>query len=277
MRQSDQQPELHFTEHGAGSPTLLLLHGVTRCGADWDPFLSELSSYRSLALDHRGHGNSGRAGSYLVNDYVADAVRFLREQLSEPVIVIGHSLGAMVAAAVAAEMLQQVRGIVLEDPPFHSMGSRIEGTAWQVQFIGMQKAARMGGSIEQIADHLAAIRLPQADGNYKRLGELRDRDSLLWSAACLSRLDPEVLIPIIEGRWLEGYEVTNILNRIGCPSLLLQADPGCGGAWTDADAELAAELITGCQHLRFPGFGHQLHRECRQSMGQAVREFITGL
>jgi pimeloyl-ACP methyl ester carboxylesterase len=260
-------------ERGAG-PTLLLLHGVTRCGEDWQPLMSALGArWKVIALDQRGHGDSPRGGDYFVAEHVADAVRLVRDELATPLVIFGHSLGAMVAAAVAAELPQQVRGIVLEDPPFHTMGNRIAGSLWQSQFIGMRDAARRGGGIDEITDALAEIRLPRDDGGYKRLGEVRDRASLQWSALCLSRIDPEVLTPVIEGRWLDGYDMHAVFSRIHCPTLLLQADPGAGGALTDTDAEAACAAITSCQLIRFSGCGHQLHRDRPAEVLQAFDEF----
>lgn len=270
-------PGLQRADHGDGPP-LLLLHGVTRCGADWDGLIPALvADWKVIALDQRGHGNSPRAESYLVTDYVADAVRFVHEEITEPVVLFGHSLGAMVAAAVAAELPDRVRGIILEDPPFNTMGNRIAGSAWQAQFLGMREAARKRGSMEEITDTLADIRLPAADGGFTRLGDLRDRASLAWSAQCLSQLDPEVLTPVIEGRWLEGYDFTGILCRVRCPSLLLQADPESGGALTDADAGTLLSALPSCLRVRFPGAGHQLHRDRTEAVLQSLRHFATAL
>lgn len=266
---------LQRTNSGDG-PVLLLLHGVTRCGADWEPLLSALTEdWTVIALDQRGHGDSDRAAGYLVTDYTADAVRFVREEIAGPLVLFGHSLGAMVAAAVAAELQDQVRAIFLEDPPFHTMGNRIAGTAWQAQFLGMREAARKGGSTEEITDVLAEIRLPSAGGGFKRLGDLRDRASLAWSAQCLSQLDPEVLTPVIEGRWLDGYAFPEVLSRVRCPALLLQADPGAGGTLTDADAETVVEVIPDCRHVRFPGCGHNLHRDQPGIVLRAFAYFAT--
>ncbi|MDA7905192.1 alpha/beta hydrolase [Rhodopirellula sp.] len=260
-------------ERGAG-PTLLLLHGVTRCGEDWQPLMPTLAaSWKVIALDQRGHGESPRGGDYLVDDYVADAVRIIRDELATPLVIFGHSLGAMVAAAVAAELPQQVRGIVLEDPPFHMMGNRIAGSLWQSQFIGMREAARRGGGIDEITDALAEIRLPRDDGGYKRLGEVRDRASLQWSAQCLSQIDPAVLTPVIEGRWLDGYDMPAVFSRIQCPTLLLQADPRAGGALIDTDAEVASAAITSCQLVRFSGCGHQLHRDRPEDVLETFAKF----
>ena len=268
---------LHRTGSGSG-PVLLLLHGVTRCGADWEPLLPALTeNWTVIALDQRGHGASPHADRYLVTDYVADAVRFVREETAGSVVIFGHSLGAMVAAAVAAELPERVGGIILEDPPFHTMGNRIADTAWQAQFIGMRAAAEAGGSREAIADALVDIRLPISGGGFKRLGDLRDRASLAWSAQCLSQLDPEVLTPVIEGRWLDGYDFPDALSRVRCPTLLLQADPSAGGALTDADAESLKSIISTCQQVRFPGCGHSLHRDHPESVLRAVADFAASL
>ena len=266
---------LHRTTGGAG-PGLLMLHGVTRCGADWEPLLPALAAHwKVIALDQRGHGTSPRAESYLVTDYIADALRFVQEETAAPVVLFGHSLGAMVAAAVAVELPDQVRGIILEDPPFHTMGNRIAGSAWQAQFTGMREAARKRGTIETIADALADIRLPASGGGFKRLGEMRDRASLAWSAECLSQLDPEVLTPVINGRWLDGHDVAAVLSSVRCPVLLLQADPTAGGALTDADADAAESALPSCQRVRFPGIGHQLHRERPLEVLEVVQDFAT--
>ncbi len=273
-----EKPELRLVASAEGNdePTLLLLHGVTRCGNDWQPLMPALkATWRVVSLDQRGHGESPRGASYLVTDYVADAVRFVRDELATPLVILGHSLGAMVAAAVAAKLPQLVRGIVLEDPPFHTMGNRIAGTAWQTQFIGMQEIARRGGSVDEITDALAELRLPSDDGGWKRLGDLRDRVSLRWSAQCLSRLDPEVLTPVIEGRWLTGYDLPTVFSRIRCPTLLLQADPGAGGALTDADSDAALAALSSCRHVRFPGCSHQLHRDHPEEVRQALADFAA--
>ncbi len=275
MNEAPSTTTLHRTTCGSG-PVLLLLHGVTRCGADWEPLFAALAKdWTIISLDQRGHGTSPRAGSYLVTDYVADVVRFVQEETADPVVIFGHSLGAMVAAVVAAELPDRVRGIILEDPPFHTMGNRVAGSAWQAQFTGMREAARKCGSVEEITDTIADIRLPASGGAFKRLGELRDRASLAWSAQCLSQLDPEVLTPVIEGRWLDGYDFPSLLSRVRCPTLLLQADPSAGGALTDADTESLKSIVSDCQHVRFPGCGHNLHRDRPESVLRAFADFAA--
>jgi pimeloyl-ACP methyl ester carboxylesterase len=275
-RHTSTQPTLRILEGPRAGPATLLLHGVTRRAEDFQPLWDDLSpGHRLIAPDQRGHGDSQRTASYLVTDYVADAVAIVRDQIAEPVFILGHSLGAMVAAAVAGEVPELVRGVVLEDPPFHTMGRNIHGTAWQAQFIGMRDAALRGGSVEELADMLADIRLPQRGGGFKRLGEMRDRANLLWSAQCLARLDPHVLTPVIEGRWLDGYDITGILAGIRCKTLVLQADPQAGGALVDSDAALCESTIATCRIVRFPGIGHLLHWQQPARIAGLVNELVS--
>ncbi len=272
----DGKPALRYAEGPAAGPTLLLLHGVTRCWRDWEPLLPELArEWRVIALDHRGHGGSDRAGSYRVMDYVSDAVQFVHAKIAAPLVILGHSLGAMVAAAVAAEVPQLARAVVLADPPFHTMGNRLAATAWHAQFTGTRDAVRGGGTIEELADALAEIRLPAPGGTFKRLGDLRDRAALLWGAECLAMVDPEVLTPLIEGCWLDGYDVAQVLSRVRCPVLLLQADPAAGGVMSDADSDEVVQALSSCHRVRFPGIGHQLHRDSPEAVLRALRGFLS--
>ncbi len=276
---SKTRPRLAFVKEDVGSDvTLLLLHGVTRRALDWLPVFQALSGVGNLyACDFRGHGGSDRASSYFVTDYADDAAAFLCAEIDGPVVLVGHSLGGMVAAAVAARLPERVRALVLEDPPFETMGAGIIGTAWQHQFIGMQSVVRKPSGHGEIAERLADVSIPQTDGTTKKLAELRSKSSLEWSAQCLENVDPEVFTPLIEGRWLHGYDRAGILGAIRCPSLLLQADPGSGGALTDTDAAEVAAAMPRCRHVRLHGTGHQLHRDHSEAFLSCLNEFTASL
>ncbi len=259
-RSTGGSPSLLLAEASGPASPLLLLHGLSRTHEDFATVSERLApSWRLVGIDHRGHGRSERAERYLVVDYVADAVRVLRDVLRSPVVILGHSLGAMVAAAVAAALPEFVRGLVLADPPFHTMGDRIAGTPWQAQFLGMRAVATDRGPIDAVAAATAEIRLPQPGGGTIRLGDIRDPAAIRWSAECLMALDPAVFTPVIEGHWLEDYDPFAIAGAIRCPIRLLQGDPAVGGTLTDADARRFSAAAERCTVERFSGTGHQLH------------------
>lgn len=260
-----------------GAP-LTLLHGVARRWTDFAPLLPELVAHHHVhALDFRGHGLSDRTdGGYLIADYTRDAtcwVEGLARRLGQPVIVYGHSLGAMVAAAVAAQASGAVRAIVLEDPPYHTMGTRIRQTPYYQQFIGMRELARRGGSTDELARGLAEIRVPTDKGEMP-LGGLRDEASLRQSAKCLSVTDAEVLTPIIEGRWFDDHEEAAIWGEVQCPTLLLQADILAGGALTDEDARRIETGIRRCTRVHLSGAGHLIHWQQSEAVLRLVNRFV---
>lgn len=273
-------PALHSIAGPQNGPVLLFLHGLGRFSEDYLDLATELSrSWLCVALDFRGHGSSGRAAEhYLVTDYVDDTLRLLQDRFAEPVVICGHSLGAMVALAAAARLPARVRGIILEDPPFHTMGQHIHQTAWATLFAGMQQVSRQGGSTEEMAEALGNIHLPSRRGNrFIKLRDLRSAASLTFSARCLRQADPSIFTAPISGQWLEGYDERQLFEAVRCPALLLQGDPETGAALTDEDAEAAEKLMPLCQRIRFPNTGHMVRAERPAEVLRLVEEFAAKL
>lgn len=119
---------LHYIEGPASGPPLVFLHGGTGHCQAWNHLLPELTQrWHVYALDLRGHGQSGwgkGAEAYHVSRNGSDIAAFLREQVREKTVLVGHSWGGVIALVCAAQAKDYLRGLVLEDPPF---GIRREG------------------------------------------------------------------------------------------------------------------------------------------------------
>ena len=107
-----------------GQPPLLMVHGIAHaawCFAEnWVPAAAE-AGFPAHALSLRGHGGSG-GGRHLrrttIRDYVHDVLQAITD-LPEPPVLVGHSMGAVVAQLVAERY--PLRGLVLLTPaPMHS-------------------------------------------------------------------------------------------------------------------------------------------------------------
>ena len=265
----------------ANGPPLLLIHGVTRCWQDWSPLLSDLTQHWSVvALDLRGHGASERshAGQYRVRDFAEDAERLLELLGDEPVVLFGHSLGAMVAAMVAAHAPGRVRALVLEDPPGTTLAEGVSESPFHLQFAGIRRLLPTPRTVDDLTFALAElpVRRP-GDGAVVKFRELRDLAALRFSAECLLKMDPRVLEPLLAGRWLDGLDWFAELPRIACPTLLLRADPACGGMLSAAEADRVAAVIPRCRRVDLSGIGHNIHATQPQRTLDLVNPFLNSL
>lgn len=254
---------LHYARGASSGPPLLFLHGVLRCWQDFLPLIPPLTArWHVHALDFRGHGRSSRRpGRYRVIEYVEDAAAFLRHGCDEPAVLYGHSLGAMAALAVAGgPHAECVKALILEDPPFETVGRNIGETIFLSQFRGMQPFAGSSRSVAEIARGMAEIPLvAPGTGRVTRFGDVRDDVSLRFSAHCLRQADPGVLEPLIAGAWLDGYDLDAILAGVRCPVLLLQGDMAAGGMMTDEDAGKLESRLPDCARVKLEGVGHLIH------------------
>jgi pimeloyl-ACP methyl ester carboxylesterase len=109
-----------YTKQGTGSP-VILIHGIASSYHNWDDLLPELvqEGYTCYALDLLGHGDSPKVDSRAYQmewmyEHFAGWVRSLH--LTEPAILIGHSLGGYLALEYARRVPAWTRSLVLVDP-----------------------------------------------------------------------------------------------------------------------------------------------------------------
>jgi 3-oxoadipate enol-lactonase len=99
----------------AGAPTVVLLHALGCTGLlTWFPVIPRLTErYRVVTLDQRWHGRGIRSEEFSLVD-CADDVAALVDLLGlEDVIVVGYSMGSIVAQRVWRQHRDKVRGLVL--------------------------------------------------------------------------------------------------------------------------------------------------------------------
>lgn len=113
---------INYAEGPDNGPPLLLIHGQATTWQSWHRVLPDLSErFHVFAVDVYGHGKSARVPEkYTARAIAADMEQFLTQVVGEPATVAGHSSGGLIAAVLAADAPQHVRGVILEDPPFFS-------------------------------------------------------------------------------------------------------------------------------------------------------------
>jgi pimeloyl-ACP methyl ester carboxylesterase len=104
---------------GSGARTAVLIHGMMSDHRAWHRVADDLEAqgYRIVAVDLAGHGRSPRSPRYSVGAWAADAIESLEPVLEGvPDLVMGHSLGGLVASRVAERF--GARAAIYVDPAF---------------------------------------------------------------------------------------------------------------------------------------------------------------
>lgn len=102
---------------GGRSPQFLLVHGFSHGSFVWRALAAALPEYSLAALDLRGHGDSSHDPQrrYSIHDHVADVIAAARALDLRDYVLVGHSLGASVAALAAQRLPRPPRALVLVD------------------------------------------------------------------------------------------------------------------------------------------------------------------
>jgi 3-oxoadipate enol-lactonase len=115
--------QINVREQSAGEPALVFLHYYGGSSRTWDGVISRLKSkVRSIALDHRGYGESDapREG-YRITDLANDAQAVIEALGLKSFVLVGHSMGGKTAQLLASRQPKGLKGLVLVAPsPAHS-------------------------------------------------------------------------------------------------------------------------------------------------------------
>lgn len=109
--------ELHYHKAGQGRPLIVFIHGLCCDHTAWAPQVADLSrDHRCVAVDLRGRGATPAIPPFGVQQ-AAEDVAALLERLNEPAVIVGHSLGGVIALVTNEITPARVLGIVTGDSP----------------------------------------------------------------------------------------------------------------------------------------------------------------
>ena len=236
-------------------PRLVLLHGFTDDAECWRPVLGALAGLGDvLAIDARGHGDSGLPdGPVGPAPQAADVAAVLDDLRLRHRIVVGHSMGAVTAAQVAADRPDLVSALVLEDPPPSLYGD-----------------AEPRG----VPDWLAAARELSRDA---RIAACRlenpawPSDELVPWAASKERFNPA----FCSRATVPAPPLAQILAGTSCPVLLVHGAPERGGMVAPSDvADLRAAVGDRLSVVLVAEAGHSVRRDARATYAAALHAWL---
>jgi pimeloyl-ACP methyl ester carboxylesterase len=248
--------KINYLDYGSASAEpLVMLHG----GAwRWQEYLSLIPSlsqrWHIYAMDLRGNGRSGWVPEhYRLEDFTEDTVEFVR-QMNTPAVLIGHSIGGVIALMAAARCPEKVKALIVEDSPLTLENyKRIIDSSRDM--FGLWLALKKSAQSEKELSLALAER-------YKDYPSVTSA-WILFFAGCLWQLDPtyfNALLYDFDG-FIKGYDYKKILAKIKCPIFFIRGEVRLGAVMTDDEISWLKQNFSNVRYAQINGVGHLLHLE----------------
>jgi pimeloyl-ACP methyl ester carboxylesterase len=250
---------LFYTDDGSGDPALLFVHGFACDSHDWSWQLPHFQEKRRVvAVDLRGHGRSSAPDrGYGAVDLAGDVAALLRQLAVDPVIAVGHSLGASVVSALAIEHPDLITGLVCVDPAYlipDDMG------AYTGELLEAVRSSDPVPIVGQIFGAMESPGLPAALHGWHLRRAAGTPDHVLRQA-----LESQL------GNMTLYSQSVDYLSRRTCPVLAFYADPDRAPLERPLLGDDRSRLVT------WEGAGHWLHQERPTEFNALVETWLASL
>ena len=230
---------LHFRDENPGKGRTFVF--VNSLGTDlriWDQVVAAYADeFRTLRYDLRGHGLSDAPPApYSIDDHVSDLAALLDAREIHGAVIVGLSVGGMIAQALAARRSDLARSLVLCDTA-HKIGT---AETWNARI----DAVRTGG-LASIADAVLE-RWFSAEFRRSRPADLAGYRNML------TRTPAEGYVGTCAT--LRDTDLTQVTSRLTQPTLCLVGEED--GATPPALVRSLSELIPGAAFKTIPNAGH---------------------
>ena len=250
-------------ERGAvAGPVLLACHGWTDSSEVFAPLAARLRRrWTMVAPDAPAHGGTPlRDGDYTVADHVTSVLAVVAALPrvagvgGRPVVALGHSMGALTVARVAAARPDAVRALVLEDPARTTQRRS-------------QSTARMKAWVEGLQSGSHEDRVAWARANH--------RDWPRAELAPWARSKAEVDVRHLDRRVDWGEPLPALLADVPCPVLIVRGEPAKGGIVSATAARRCAAACAGDADVLTLDAGHCPRREAPRAFAGALAAVLA--
>ncbi len=249
-----------FTTLGAGR-TVLMLHGIGGGHLSFAPQVETLASsgYRAVAWDMPGYGRSAPIEPYTFKGLAQSCITLIESLQCGDVVLVGHSMGGMVAQEVIARRPELVSKLVLcgTSPSF----GKPDGE-WQREFIAQRTAPLDAG--KSMAE-LAEVLVPQM------VGPASLPEGVRLAAHCMSQVPASTYRRALEA--LVTFDRRANLPHIQAPTLVLAGEFDRNAP--PAVMKKMADAIARSTYLEMKGIGHLQNLEAPEDFDGMLLNFLA--
>ena len=257
--------------------TIVLLHGVASNGSRWEEFLdtTELTQrWNFIRMDLRGHAASVCRGKAKLENWAGDVKAVMAEAGVEKAVIVGHSLGAMIALYFVAYYSESVEGAVFLDPLIsEALTPKARSMRRKVPMLVVAEAVTramnsLGFNREIVPQDLRAMDAKAREMIAKGGDELKA--FIAQYSSTKADLQYIHLAPYLRDL-VEVGRRTPAPEMIKCPALVIAAS---SGTFTDAEALAAWTRRLSDGEIASVQCAHWPMTECPQEVGCAISEWI---
>ncbi len=247
---------IHYLDWLGNGPTIVCVHGLTANCRYFDSLGEKLSpEFRVITYDLRGRGNSGKpSDGYNLAQHVSDLLGLFDALSLEKPVLIGHSLGAAIAATFASQHPERMDRLVLVDGG--GGGPQADYDALLKQIGPMIN--RLSQSFRSVEDYLETVRSDYGDDWTQYAENVYAYDAGETSDGMIaSKFTKDKALRDFMG--LKDMDPYSVWDNIRCPTLLLRAPGDYFGrpAITDmAGTQTIASVIPNCKWVEIKNSNH---------------------
>ena len=207
---------------GEGQP-ILCVHGLTANCRCWDVMASSLTpENKIIAIDLRGRGLSDKpSAGYSLQHHIKDILCVLDDLKQERIVLMGHSLGAFISLAFAANYPERTEKIILMDG-----GGQLTQDQWDKVTLAIKPSLdRLGQVFPSFEAYVANMKLaPFLQPWSQALEDYFRYESEAVEGGVRSRINPANIIE--EAQNIRQEAPAQYYSKIACPVLILRATDG---------------------------------------------------
>jgi 2-succinyl-6-hydroxy-2,4-cyclohexadiene-1-carboxylate synthase len=262
--------QLPVLEAGDGGRPLLLVHGFTGVGRDFADHLDALAAdgWHVVAPTQRGHLGSAAPGNeadYSLATYAGDLLALADGLGWDRFVLLGHSMGGMVAQVLALRAPERLDALVLMDTGHGPVAIDPELLATGV---GIARTAGM----DALAEAMAAAGSPLETPAAVRLREERPDLVPVWDAQL--RGCAPAMYAAMANEMLNQEDRLDALRSLGVPALVMVGEQD--GPFLGPSRRLA-EAIPGARLEVIADAGHSPQMEAPAAWAEVLRGFLASL
>ncbi|MFH1090312.1 MAG: alpha/beta hydrolase [Pseudomonadota bacterium] len=261
---------------GEGRP-VLAVHGLTANSRCWDVMASALSpKHRFLAVDLRGRGLSDKPKTgYSIDYHCRDLEAVLKDLGLAKAAVLGHSLGAYIALALAATRPEIVDRLILMDG-----GAQLPVEQWLKIAAGIKPSLdRLEMTFPSFDDYLASVKgSPFFQPWTKDMEDFFRYESEEVGGVFRSRTRPENILE--ERTSLAQTDTARYYKDVRCPVLILRATQGMvtgdDHVLPQAAANELLKTLPGARLVNVQGTNHySILLQPNEQRNRAILDFLA--